>query len=92
MIKSEDLDRIAALAKLEIKDSEKAEYIEEIENLLGHIEKIMIADEENNEVSYQFKDFSELREDEVKPSADRDQLLSNADDTQDGFVKLKRRV
>lgn len=92
MIKSEDLDRIATLAKLEIKDSEKTEYIEEIENLLGHIEKIMIADEENNEVSYQFKDFSELREDEVKPSADRDQLLSNADDTQDGFVKLKRRV
>jgi aspartyl-tRNA(Asn)/glutamyl-tRNA(Gln) amidotransferase subunit C len=92
MIKSEDLDRIAALAKLEIKDSEKTEYIEEIENLLGHIEKIMIADEENNEVSYQFKDFSELREDEVKPSTDRDKLLSNADDTQDGFVKLKRRV
>lgn len=92
MIKSEDLDRIATLAKLEIKDSEKTEYIEEIENLLGHIEKIMIADEENNEVSYQFKDFSELREDEVKPSADRDKLLSNADDTQDGFVKLKRRV
>lgn len=92
MIKSEDLDRIATLAKLEIKDSEKTEYIEEIENLLGHIEKIMIADEENNEVSQQFKDFSELREDEVKPSTDRDKLLSNADDTQDGFVKLKRRV
>lgn len=92
MIKSEDLDRIATLAKLEIKDSEKTEYIEEIENLLGHIEKIMIADEENNEVSYQFKDFSELREDEVKPSLVRDKLLSNADDTQDGFVKLKRRV
>lgn len=92
MITKEDLNRIATLAKLNIEESEASEYIDEIETLLMHIDKIMIEDLKDTCDNSRQRDYRDLRDDAVMPSMSRDALLLNADDTQEGYVKLKRRV
>ena len=92
MITKEDLNRIATLAKLNIEESEASEYIDEIETLLMQIDKIMIEDLKDTCDDFRQRDYRDLRDDAVMPSMSRDALLLNADDTQEGYVKLKRRV
>lgn len=82
MITENDVKRLATLAKLEVDEKEMLIYLNEMQS------KLMIECSD-----YDFADrgvFCPLREDKVLPSMPREDALSNAIHSENGFFKLRK--
>ncbi len=91
MITEKDIMRIACLSKLEIKKEEVLYFIKELEELLTFADSLdFISDK--SEVAPCPVDFSKLRADDVKVSLESSKILSNAQDTENGFFILRKRA
>lgn len=82
---------MAALSKLEIKKEEVPFYITEIEAILAFAQDIDCALNEA-EATPCAADFTLLRDDEVKMSSGSAEVLSNANETEGSFFKLRKRA
>lgn len=82
---------MATLCNLEIAEKDVPFYIKEIEYILGLAEEIDGASGESGLNEAQPVDYNMLRADEVLPSTDSSEILLNAKDTEDGFIKLRKR-
>lgn len=88
MLTKEDVKYIANLAKIKLSDEEIESYHIEFNELISEIDEIMGIDMKDtyiNEVE------GILREDVVSNSMDRDKVLINSEESEDGFIKVSSR-
>jgi len=78
-VTKEDVENIAALARLYFSDEEKEEMIGTLNNILEYFDKLSELDTEDIEpLTHILPVQNVMREDEVKPSFDQKTTLKNA--------------
>ncbi len=86
-----DVEYIANLARLEFKDEEKEKFTEQFNKILEYIDKLNELDTENVEPLYHVIELKNVfREDEVKPSYPREEILKNAPSRTEFFFKVPK--
>ena len=74
-----DVAYVAELARLELTDDEKAVFQPQLENIVKYVEKISSVDVADIPPTMHGRAIvNALREDEVRPSMDREEALANA--------------
>lgn len=92
-ITKQEVERIAALSRLKFDDNEKEEMRKHLRNALKHFEMLDSVDTSEIEATAHILDtVNVLREDKAEPSADREELLSNAPEQADGCYIVPRVV
>ena len=92
MITEKDIKRISTLAKLEIGDEEIPLYIKEMETVLSAVDSIESALESEKGRENEPVDYNNLRNDEAKPSLKTEEIIANAKETEESFIKLRKRA
>jgi aspartyl-tRNA(Asn)/glutamyl-tRNA(Gln) amidotransferase subunit C len=88
-----EVERIARLARINLKPAEVAKMSEELGRILGFVEQLQAVDIEGVAPTDQVTGLEDVwREDVVKPSPPRAQLLANAPKQKDGYIVVKRVV
>ena len=91
MITREDVEHVAELARLELTAAEKGQFIVQLNSILTYIEKLSELDTAGVEPTSHVLPMSNVfRDDEVRPSLDRDQVLQNAPQESHFFFKVPR--
>ena len=74
-----DVGYVAELARIELGEEEKELFQKQLDGIVGYVEKISEVDVEGVEPMLHGQTLSNvLREDEIRPSMDRDGALANA--------------
>jgi len=77
----EDVEYVAALAKLRLDEGAKAKLLDEMREILGYVEKLSALDTEHVEpMMHAIPMTNVFRQDETSPSLDRDTVLAAAPD------------
>lgn len=86
-----EVKKIAKLAKLEFKDEEIERFTFQMNEILNYMEQLGEINTDNVEPLYHvIEPGNVLRNDEVKPSYLREEILKNAPVKSDGFVLVPR--
>lgn len=92
-ITEETISYVAALAKLELKDSEKEKAKEDLEKILGYIDTMNELDTEKiSPMSHTFDLCNVFREDIVTNEENRESLLKNAPKKKEGSFMVPKTV
>lgn len=87
------LEYIAELSRLTLPQEEKAELLEQMQQILDYMELLNTVDTEHIEPLIQAAGLKNVfREDVVQPSADRERLMANAKKKLDGAYQVPRTV
>ena len=87
MITTNDVEYIAKLAKLKLLDEEKEKFVEQLGDIVEFANKISTLDTENVEPTNHILEVQNVfREDEVKDSYSRDEILKNAPAKEAGCI------
>jgi aspartyl-tRNA(Asn)/glutamyl-tRNA(Gln) amidotransferase subunit C len=90
-VTKKDVEYIAELAKLKFKDEELEKFTEQLNEILAYVEKLNELDTTNVEpLSHPVEGSNVFREDNVKPSIDREEALKNAPDRSELFFKVPK--
>ena len=90
-INIKDVEQVANLARLSFTEQEKQDFAEKLTAIVGYMEKLNEVNVEEVEPTYHVLPLLNiLREDEVQPSMERDKVLSNAPDPQQGCFKVPK--
>lgn len=91
-ISKEEVEKIVQLARLTVSESDIAKYQTELSAILGYVEIIDKVDTKNVEPTAQVTGLSDVyAEDKSRPSyPGRDEILKNAPEKKDGFIKVKK--
>jgi aspartyl-tRNA(Asn)/glutamyl-tRNA(Gln) amidotransferase subunit C len=88
-ISPKDVDHVARLARLELSDSEKDQFTEQLNAILKYAEKLEGLDTENVEpTSHVLPITNVMRADEKRPSLPIEKVLLNAPDEEEGQFKV----
>lgn len=82
-----DVEYVAELARLSFNEEEKQELAEDLNQILGYVEKLGELDTENEDIivnPYYIE--NKFREDEVEPSLNLEDVLKNAPDNLEEYV------
>ncbi len=91
VIDDETIEYVAILAKLELTDEEMAQAGKDMGRMLDYIDKLAELDTDGVEpMSHIFPVQNVFREDEVKNSDIREQLLANAPQQKEGMFVVPR--
>ena len=91
MITREDVEHVARLARLELSDAELERMREQLNAILGYIDKLRELDVTNVEpTSHAVPLVNVMREDEVVPCLPQDQMLANAPDRVGELFRVPR--
>ena len=86
-----DVKKIAKLAKLEFKDEELEKFTLQMNEILDYMEQLSEINTDNVEPLYHVIEVGNvLRNDEVKPSYLREEMLNNAPVKSDEFILVPR--
>jgi aspartyl-tRNA(Asn)/glutamyl-tRNA(Gln) amidotransferase subunit C len=86
-----DVEHIAELAKLKFKEEELEKFTDHLNEILAYVEKLNELDTTDVEpLSHPVEGSNVFREDEVKPSLDREEALRNAPDRSELFFKVPK--
>jgi aspartyl-tRNA(Asn)/glutamyl-tRNA(Gln) amidotransferase subunit C len=84
-----DVEHVAYLARLQLNESDKAAFLKDLNQILTYVEKINELDTSTVEpTSHVLPLHNVFRNDEMKPSPAKQEMLKNAPDEQDGFFKV----
>lgn len=90
-VTKEDVDKMAALAKLELTEAERDTFRGQLDRILDYVQKLNELDTENVEPTAVVQHPAEsLREDRVVESMPREEALMNAPARSNGFFKVPR--
>jgi aspartyl-tRNA(Asn)/glutamyl-tRNA(Gln) amidotransferase subunit C len=90
-ITTEDVKKIAALAKLEFSQEEIVKFQDQFERILLFVEQISELDTSNIEpMVYPVENKNVFREDEVKPSMKIEEIESNAPSFLNGSIAVPK--
>jgi aspartyl-tRNA(Asn)/glutamyl-tRNA(Gln) amidotransferase subunit C len=85
MLSREEVDYVAALARLELSDPEADRMAAELSDVLGHIDRMRSVDLDGVAPTSHVVDVSDAqRPDEPRPSLPRDVILASAPEVVDG--------
>lgn len=85
----QEVEHVAGLARLGLDAAETERMREQLSSILGHIDVLREVDTSAISPTAQVNDvFNVWREDEVRPSLDRDQVLANAPRHSSGFFEV----
>jgi len=91
VITREDVEHVARLARLELNDDELGRMREQLNAILGYIDKLRELDVTNVEpTSHAVPLVNVMREDEVVPCLPQDQMLANAPDRVGELFRVPR--
>ena len=90
-ITKEQVEHVAKLARLAITDEEKERYSQQLSNILTYIEKLKELDTSQVEPTSHVLPMKNIfREDEVRPSLPREEILKNALDRAEEFFRVPK--
>jgi len=93
-ITDEEVRRIAELAALALREDEIDRMARDLDNILGHIDKLNELDttgvEPMSQVLFDAEETATLREDREKPSLSNAEALQNAPVSGSGYYKVPR--
>ncbi len=91
VISDETIEYVGILAKLELKDEEKEQAKKDMERMLDYIDKLNELDTSGAEpMSHVFPVNNVFREDVVTNGDDRENILKNAPEEQDGMFNVPK--
>lgn len=83
--------RIAKLARIGLTDQQAENMSAELQRIVAFVEQLQQVDVDNADPTDQVTGLVDVwREDEVRPSMPREQLLANAPEQKDGYIVVKR--
>jgi aspartyl-tRNA(Asn)/glutamyl-tRNA(Gln) amidotransferase subunit C len=86
----DDVEHVAALARLGLTAEEKQRMREQLSSILDHISALNRLDTAAIPPTAQVIELANvMREDEVRPSLPREAILRNAPRTEDGFIAVQ---
>ena len=87
-----DVKRLAGLSALRITNEEATALLGQLNEIIGFVEQLNEVATDGVEPTYQVTGLENVMRDDVVVDygLDRDKLLKNAPDTQDGQIKVKR--
>jgi len=89
-ITKDDLEHVANLARLELNSEEKAKFTEQLGAVLEYFEKLDAAKTAGVKPIDQINEMENLTtDDKIGQKWDRQELLANAPEQEDGFIKVK---
>lgn len=83
----EDVEHIAGLARVRLKEDEKESFVGEFNEILNYFDKL---DEIPDEVEASDDLENVMRADEVEGCLSQEEVLENAPETEDGYIKGPR--
>ena len=90
-VTEKDIKTVASLSRLRKNEEESGEVMEQLDRFLNYVENLQSVDTSKIEpTTYALPMQNVFREDEVKPSLDRELALSNAPLKEDGYFKVPR--
>ena len=88
-----EIEKIAELARLNLKSEEKAKLEKDLEAILGYVQKLDSLDTKNIEPTSHVLDLENVfRPDQVKPAKIRDEVLDHAPLREGKFFKVPKVV
>ena len=85
------VDHVARLARLDLSEDERAVMLSELQQILGHAEKIQALDLDGVEpMSHSVPMVNSMRPDSVQPSLSQEEALANAPEVEDCRFKVPR--
>ena len=92
-ISRRDVEHVALLARLQLTEEEIELYTKHLSAVIEYADKLQTVDTENVKPTAHAVPLQNVfREDVVEPSMDRDALLRNAPDSENGFFKVPKIV
>ena len=86
-----DVEKIAKLAKLKFTENEKEKLTEELTEIITYVEKLNELDLENVTPTSHVLDLKNvMRDDEVKPGLNQEEILMNAPARHGGFFSVPK--
>ena len=90
-ITQEEVEHVAKLARLAVTEEEKERYSQQLSNILTYIEKLKELDTSKvDPTSHVLPMKNVFREDEVRPSLPREEILKNAPDRTEEFFRVPK--
>ena len=90
-ITEQDINTVASLSRLRIRDEERTEVTAQLDKFLTYVENLQAIDTTDIEpTTYALPMQNVFRADKVKPSLERELALSNAPLAEDGYFKVPR--
>ena len=90
-VTKKDLADVAVLSRLSIAEGETEKYLGQLDAFLQYVENLEGVDTENVQpTTYALPMQNVFREDEIKPSLEREEALSNAPLADDGYFKVPK--
>lgn len=90
-VSKEDLDMVAVLSRLEVPEQDKEKNLRQLDSFLQYVDNLSKVDTEQVEpLAHVLPIHNVFREDEVRPSLDRELALSNAPLKEDGYFKVPK--
>ncbi|MDK2986162.1 MAG: aspartyl-tRNA(Asn)/glutamyl-tRNA(Gln) amidotransferase subunit [Clostridia bacterium] len=92
-ITKKDVEHVALLSRLDLTEEEKEAYTKQLNSIIDYMNKINELDTEGVEpTAHVLPIYNVMREDEVGESLDREKVLENAPEKEDGQFKVPRIV
>lgn len=89
-LKPEEVEHIALLARLGLSEEDKERFVEQLSNILENMEVLKEVDTTGVTPTAQSIELQNVfRDDESLPSCPREEMLANAPQREDGFIKVK---
>lgn len=86
-----DIAKVAKLARIELSDSQLAEYGAQLDQILEHAERVQALPTEGvPPTAHPYPMTNSFRPDALAPSLDREAVLSQAPDAVDGYFRVPR--
>jgi len=90
-IKPEEIEYIASLSRLKLAEEEREMYAVHLSQILEHAERLNELNTDGVEpTAHVLPVHNVFREDEVRPSLEREILLANAPDVENGCFKVPK--
>ena len=88
-ITKEEVKHVANLAKLECSEEELNKFTNQIEDIVNLVNSLNEVDTKGVEPTFSVTDqINRMREDIAVKSGQKDDLLANAPETEDGFIRV----
>lgn len=92
-ITKSDIEHVAKLARLNLTEDEKEKYTKEMGAIIGFVDKLNELDTTGIQPTAHILPIQNVfREDDVKPSFDREKLFQNAPQKKDGCILVPKVV
>jgi aspartyl-tRNA(Asn)/glutamyl-tRNA(Gln) amidotransferase subunit C len=90
-ISKDKVKEVAYLARLKLSEKEVEKYQKELSRILGYVKMAQKVNTKNVEPTAQVTGLSEVWAQDKKNTSDlsREEILSNAPEKQDGYIKVK---